>query len=82
MALSLRISCIRYETASSDYNIKKNAYPTIYLFQKTNNNKKKCLILKKFISNNISVIFTKRFWKYNINTTTATYEDCNTYNKV
>ena len=36
---------------------------------------------KKVISNNISVIFTERFWKYNINITTATYEDCNTYNK-
>ena len=75
---SLRISYVRYETASWDYNLKKNAYPTIYLFQKTNKKSRYLIKKKKFISNNISVIFTKRFLKYIINTTTATYEDCNT----
>ena len=74
--MSLRISYIKSGTASWDYNLKKNVYPTIQLFQQIKKNQ--IPNFQKSIYNNISVIFTKRFWKYNINTVTANYEDHNT----
>lgn len=77
--MSLRISYVRSGTASWDYNLKKNVYPTIQLFQQIKKNQ--ILNFEKSISNNISVIFTKRFWEYNINTITANYEDRNTCTK-
>lgn len=74
--MSLRISYVRSGTASWDYNLKKNVYPTIQLFQQIK--KIRFLIFKSLFPIIFQSYSQKRFWEYNINTITANYEDRNT----